>query len=109
MKTTTTTKEHEQQIGELDGDNAGCLGIGLAAVCFAAGFCLGWTERAWRWLLWKRVCAWHQPKPVRMGGNPLAWRRTDGLCADCRARVYNNTKGRNNNGSNQYTRKENDE
>jgi hypothetical protein len=39
------------------------------------------------WLRFKRICAWHQPKPCRMGGNPLARRRTHGICPDCFARI----------------------
>src|SRR5262249_12234240 len=39
------------------------------------------------WLRFKRVCAWHEPKPRRMGGNPFARRLTHGLCPDCFARV----------------------
>jgi hypothetical protein len=39
------------------------------------------------WWKFKRVCAWHQPKPRRMSGNPLARRATHGLCAECFARV----------------------
>ena len=39
------------------------------------------------WLRFKRICAWHEPKPLRMGGNPLARRSTHGLCPECFARV----------------------
>jgi hypothetical protein len=39
------------------------------------------------WLKFKRICAWHQPKPRRIGGNPLAPRRTHGLCPRCFARI----------------------
>ncbi|HWD94129.1 MAG TPA: hypothetical protein VG938_17490 [Verrucomicrobiae bacterium] len=39
------------------------------------------------WLRFKRVCAWHEPKPRRMGGNPLACRSTHGMCPDCFARI----------------------
>jgi hypothetical protein len=39
------------------------------------------------WLRFRRVCAWHEPKPRRMGGNPFARRVTHGICPDCFARV----------------------
>jgi len=39
------------------------------------------------WLRYRRVCAWHEPKPRRMGGNPFARRATHGLCPECFARV----------------------
>lgn len=39
------------------------------------------------WLKFKRICAWHEPKPQRMGGNPFAHRLTHGICPDCFARV----------------------
>jgi hypothetical protein len=39
------------------------------------------------WLRWKRVCAWHEPRPVRMGGNPFAPHVTHGICPKCFARV----------------------
>ena len=39
------------------------------------------------WLRFKRICAWHEPRPRRMGGNPFAPRVTHGICADCFARV----------------------
>lgn len=39
------------------------------------------------WLRFKRVCAWHSPKPRRMGGNPFARRVTHGMCPACFARV----------------------
>ncbi|HXS67208.1 MAG TPA: hypothetical protein VN761_00095 [Candidatus Polarisedimenticolia bacterium] len=39
------------------------------------------------WLRFKRICAWHQPRPRRMGGNPLAPRSTHGLCPECFARI----------------------
>jgi hypothetical protein len=39
------------------------------------------------WLGFKRVCAWHEPKPRRMGGNPFARRSTHGICPECFARI----------------------
>ena len=39
------------------------------------------------WLRFRRVCAWHEPKPRRMGGNPFARRVTHGICPECFARV----------------------
>jgi hypothetical protein len=39
------------------------------------------------WLRFKRICAWHQPAPRRIGGNPFAPRATHGLCADCFVRL----------------------
>jgi len=39
-----------------------------------------------RWLRFKRVCAWHKPQPIWMGGNPLARRVTHGICRDCAAK-----------------------
>ncbi len=39
------------------------------------------------WLRFRRVCAWHEPKPKRMGGNPFAGRVTHGICPECFARV----------------------
>lgn len=35
------------------------------------------------WLRVKRVCAWHQPNPIWMGGNPFARRVTHGMCREC--------------------------
>jgi hypothetical protein len=45
-----------------------------------------WSAAAF-WLRFKRVCAWHEPKPRRMGGNPFARRSTHGLCPHCFARI----------------------
>ncbi|HXT13185.1 MAG TPA: hypothetical protein VN873_16630 [Candidatus Angelobacter sp.] len=42
---------------------------------------------AFYWLKFRRVCAWHQPKPRRISGNPFAFRSTHGMCPDCFARV----------------------
>jgi hypothetical protein len=42
-----------------------------------------------QWLRFKRICAWHEPEPKRMGGNPFARRRTFGLCPDCFVRLSN--------------------
>ena len=39
------------------------------------------------WLRFKRICAWHEPKPIRMGGNPWARNVTHGMCPQCFARV----------------------
>src|ERR1700709_2253620 len=39
------------------------------------------------WLRFKRICAWHAPKPRRMGGNPFSVRITHGICAECFARI----------------------
>jgi hypothetical protein len=39
------------------------------------------------WLRFRRVCAWHEPKQKRMGGNPFAPRVTHGICPECFARV----------------------
>ena len=39
------------------------------------------------WLGFRRVCAWHQPRPRRMGGNPFARRATHGMCPECFARI----------------------
>src|SRR5690349_14962481 len=39
------------------------------------------------WLKFRRVCAWHEPKPKRMGGNPFASSVTHGICPACFARV----------------------
>ena len=39
-----------------------------------------------RWIVWRRVCSWHRPKPTRMGGNPLGWKTTNGICRECLAR-----------------------
>jgi hypothetical protein len=39
------------------------------------------------WLTFKRVCAWHEPRSRRMGGNPLARRSTHGICPECFARI----------------------
>lgn len=36
-----------------------------------------------RWLKFKRICSWHEPKPLYMGGNPFARRVTHGMCPDC--------------------------
>ena len=45
-----------------------------------------WTTASY-WLRFRRICAWHQPKPRRIGGNPFARRVTHGLCPECFARV----------------------
>jgi len=45
-----------------------------------------WSAASY-WLKFRRVCAWHQPKPQRMGGNPIARRVTHGICPECFARV----------------------
>jgi hypothetical protein len=45
-----------------------------------------WSTASY-WLRFKRICAWHEPKPLRMGGNPWARRRTHGMCPECFARV----------------------
>jgi len=45
-----------------------------------------WSAASY-WLRFRRVCAWHEPKPKRMGGNPLAGRVTHGICPECFARV----------------------
>jgi hypothetical protein len=39
------------------------------------------------WLKFRRICAWHQPRPRCMGGNPLARQITHGICPECFARV----------------------
>jgi hypothetical protein len=39
-----------------------------------------------RWIRFKRVCAWHEPKARYMGGNPFARRLTHGMCPDCAAK-----------------------
>jgi len=39
------------------------------------------------WLRFRRFCAWHQPKPKRIGGNPFARQVTHGICPECFARV----------------------
>jgi hypothetical protein len=39
------------------------------------------------WLRFRRICAWHEPKQKRMGGNPFARRATHGICPECFARV----------------------
>jgi len=39
------------------------------------------------WLRFKRICAWHEPKPMLMGGNPFARKVTHGICPECFARV----------------------
>lgn len=41
-----------------------------------------WSSAS-RWLRFKRICAWHLPRPIRMGGNPLARRMTHGVCREC--------------------------
>jgi hypothetical protein len=45
-----------------------------------------WTAASF-WLRYRRICAWHEPKPRRMGGNPFAPRATHGLCPECFARI----------------------
>jgi hypothetical protein len=45
-----------------------------------------WSAASY-WLRSKRICAWHEPRPQRMGGNPFARRSTHGLCPECFARV----------------------
>lgn len=35
------------------------------------------------WARFKRVCAWHEPKQIRMGGNPFARKTTHGMCREC--------------------------
>lgn len=49
-------------------------------------FWLGAVAHGWRW---RRECAWcHR----WLGGNPLARRVTDGICADCMAAMMVNLK-----------------
>ena len=38
------------------------------------------------WWRFKRICKWHQPAPIRMGGNPWARKVTHGMCLECLAR-----------------------
>jgi hypothetical protein len=45
-----------------------------------------WSTTSY-WLRFRRVCAWHEPKPRRMGGNPFTRRATHGMCPECFARV----------------------
>ena len=45
-----------------------------------------WSTASY-WLRFRSVCAWHEPKRKRMGGNPFAPRVTHGICPDCFARV----------------------
>ena len=45
-----------------------------------------WSNASY-WLRFRRVCAWHEPKPRRLGGNPFARRLTHGICPECFARV----------------------
>jgi len=45
-----------------------------------------WSATSY-WLRFRRVCAWHESKPMRMGGNPFARRVTHGICPECFARV----------------------
>ncbi len=45
-----------------------------------------WSAASY-WLRFRRVCAWHEPKPQRMGGNPFARRVTHGICPGCFARI----------------------
>lgn len=37
----------------------------------------------WRWIGWKRICAWHKPRPQRISGNPWAPHVTHGMCREC--------------------------
>lgn len=39
------------------------------------------------WFRFKRVCSWHKPAPAWMGGNPLGWKVTHGICPACFKRV----------------------
>jgi len=45
-----------------------------------------WTACSY-WLRFRRICAWHEPSPRRMGGYPFARRATHGMCPECFARV----------------------
>ena len=48
---------------------------------------IAFSSAALFWLKFRRVCAWHQPKSCRMGGNPFARRATHGMCPECFARI----------------------
>jgi hypothetical protein len=58
-------------------DVATCLVFHIVAV---------WSVVSY-WLRFRRVCAWHEPKQKRIGGNPFARRTTHGICPECFARV----------------------
>lgn len=79
--------QHEETVGELEGQNASLMGRGIAMLCFLAGVAFAVRASLWRWLKWKRVCAWHKPKKKRVGGSPLAWRATHTICPDCIGKV----------------------
>lgn len=47
------------------------------------------------WWQFKRVCAWHKPKPIRIGGNPFAKKETHGVCPKCFDRLKSEMHKRN--------------
>src|SRR6516165_2696880 len=72
----TTRPDAEQSIQEPSSIFAWCV---FHAVAF-------WGTTSY-WLRFRRICACHEPKRKRMGGNPFAPRVTHGICPDCFARV----------------------
>jgi hypothetical protein len=48
---------------------------------------VAWWSSISYWLRFQRLCAWHEPKPLRLGGNPFARCVTHGICSECFARV----------------------
>ena len=69
-------RETEQSIQE----RPGLMGIAVAWLVFHA---VALWSSIWRWVRVKRVCSWHKPKQIWIGGNPFARRSTHGVCPEC--------------------------
>jgi hypothetical protein len=82
-----TIQTPETTIGALEGQGVSFPGLALAATCYGLAVLWAWASDLKRWLLWRRVCSWHQPKPIRLSGNPLCWRTTNGVCIECHKRI----------------------
>lgn len=53
------------------------MAVSIIIVAAAWGTC----ANAWRWIKLRRVCSWCKD---RLGGNPLAWVVSHGICERCR-------------------------
>lgn len=82
MKTTTLNSDIHEEAGREGSQDETANGLGWLVFHAVAV----WSALAF-WLRFKRVCAWHQPRMIRMGGNPLARKVTHGMCPECFQRV----------------------
>jgi hypothetical protein len=76
-KTQHATRSDPEQTIQEPANPSAWITFHVVAIWSAAGY----------WLRFRRVCAWHEPKPKRMGGNPFARSVTHGICPECFARV----------------------